>query len=287
VLVPFVGLHTSHVAAVRTEPSTAGATRLRRAVVGVYHPQIGLEDAGWLRFVLEEAGFPVEVVDTPAVASGAFGSRIEVLVIPPMEGKAIVEGPQQRGPAPAPPEYRKGIGKDGVEAVKRFFADGGTVVGFGPSADWLSEVLDLPVSDSLRGIKREEFRCPGALLALDVDGRSPVGWGMPPRVAAMIEGQTAFATRPVVGEESRVVAARFPDLPLVLSGWMRGEEKLHRRVAVVEVRRGGGRAVLFSFAPYFRGQTEATFPLLYNAVMEKMMEAPPVPDSSVKRPVKP
>jgi hypothetical protein len=56
---------------------------------------------------------------------------------------------------------------------------------------------------------------------------------------------------------------------------MRGEERLRRRAAVVEVRRGRGRAVLFSFAPYFRGQTEATFPLLYNAMTEKMMEAAP------------
>jgi hypothetical protein len=103
----------------------------------------------------------------------------------------------------------------------------------------------------------------------------------------MIEGETAFATRPAVGEQSRVVAARFPDAPLVLSGWMRGEEKLHRRVAVVEVRRGKGRAVLFSFAPYFRGQTEATLPLLYNAVMEEMMEAPPEAAKDSKAPAKP
>jgi len=271
----------------RTGTSLTAAAPLRRAVLGVYHPHLGLEDAGWLRFVLEKAGFPVEVVDTPAVTSGAFAGRVEVLVLPPLEGKAIVEGPQQRGPALPPPEYRKGIGKEGVEAVRRFFADGGTLVGFGPSADWLAETLELPVSNSLRGIKREEFRCPGALLALEVDGSSPLGWGMPERVAAMIEGETAFVTRPVVGEQSRFVAARFPDAPLVLSGWMRGEDKLHRRVAVVEVRRGKGRAVLFSFAPYFRGQTEATFPLLYNAMMEKMMEAPPARGRSAAAPAKP
>jgi hypothetical protein len=103
----------------------------------------------------------------------------------------------------------------------------------------------------------------------------------------LVEGETAFATRPVVGEQSRTVAARFPDSPLVLSGWMRGEEKLHRRAAVVEVRRGKGRAVLFSFAPYFRGQTEATFPLLYNAMMEKMMEAPAGAGRGVKAPPRP
>ena len=275
------------VTALRTSASPSGAKPLRRAVLGVYHPNLGLEDAGWLRFVFEKASFPMEVVDSPAVSSGSFAGRVEVLAIPPMEGRAIVEGPQQRGPASPPPEYRKGIGKEGVAAIKRFFAGGGTVVGFGPSADWLADTLDLPVSDTLRGVKREEFRCPGALLALEVDNSAPLGWGMPAQVAAMIEGETAFATRPALGEQSRVVAARFPDAPLVLSGWMRGEEKLHRRVAVVEVRRGKGRAVLFSFAPYFRGQTEATFPLLYNAVMEEMMEAPPEAAKDSKAPAKP
>jgi hypothetical protein len=275
------------VTAVRTGSRPTPATPMRRAVVGVYHPHLGLEDAGWLRFVLERAGFPVEVVDTSAVASGAFVNRVEVLVIPPMEGKVIVEGPQQRGPALPPPEYRKGIGKEGLEAIKRFFSAGGSIVAFGPSATWLAEALDLPVTDSLRGVKREEFLCPGALLALEVDGTSPLGLGLPERVAALVEGETAFATRPVVGEQSRTVAARFPDSPLVLSGWMRGEEKLHRRAAVVEVRRGKGRAVLFSFAPYFRGQTEATFPLLYNAMMEKMMEAPAEAGRGVKAPPRP
>jgi hypothetical protein len=262
----------SGVAALRTTAVPAVATRLHRVRVGVYHPNFGLEDAGWLRFVLEKAAFQVDVVDTPALNSGAFAGRVEVMVIPPMEGKVIVDGPRERGPAPLPPEYRKGIGKQGVEAVKRFFSSGGTVIAFGASADWVAEILGLPVSDPLAGVRREDFRCPGALLALAVDGGSPIGWGMPERVTAMVEGQTAFTTRPVVGEQARTVVAHFPDASLVLSGWLRGEDKLHRRAAVVEVRQGAGRAVLFSFAPYFRGQTEGTFPLLFNAVMERMME---------------
>ena len=260
----------SGVAGVLAASRPAAAVPLRRVRVGVYHPNLGLEDAGWLRFVLENAAFDVEVVDSAAVASGEFAKRVEVLVLPPLEGKAIVDGPQQRGPAPVPPEYRSGIGKDGVEAVRRFFASGGTLIAFGPSADWLSETLDLPVTDTLKGSKREEFHCPGALLELAVDNASPLGAGLPDRIAAMVEWATAFQTKPVVGEVARAVAAHFPDGPLVLSGWLRGEEKLRRRAAVVEVTRGGGHAVLFAFAPYFRGQTEAAFPLLYNAVAERM-----------------
>ncbi len=260
----------SGVAGVLVASVPGGAMPLRRVRVGVYHPNLGLEDAGWLRFVLENAAFDVEVVDSAAVASGDFAKRVDVLVLPPLEGKTIVEGPQPRGPAPVPPEYRSGIGKDGVEAVRRFFTSGGTLIAFGPSADWLAETLDLPVTEALKGVKREEFHCPGALLELAVDNASPLGAGLPGEIAAMVEWATAFQTKPVVGDQVRVVAAHFPDGPLVLSGWLRGEKRLRRRAAVVEVTRGGGHAVLFAFAPYFRGQTEAAFPLLYNAVIERM-----------------
>ena len=61
---------------------------------------------------------------------------------------------------------------------------------------------------------------------------------------------------------------------LLLSGWVRGEELMRRRVAAVEVRRGRGRVVLFSFTPFFRGQTRATFPLFYNAVLAEAMDPP-------------
>ena len=248
----------------------ADAAPLRRVRVGVYHPNFGLEDAGWLRFVLERAGFDVEVIDSQAVSSGEFAKRVEVLVLPPLDGKVLVEGPSRRGPVPAPPAYRGGIGKDGIEAVRRFFAGGGTVLAFGPSAGWLAETLDLPVTDALKGVKREAFHDPGALLTVAVDPASPLAAGLPARIAAMVEWGVAFQTRPVSGEETRTVAAHFPDEPLVLSGWVRGEELLRRQVAVVEVARGAGRAVLYSFAPYFRGQTEAAFPLLFNAVVERM-----------------
>jgi hypothetical protein len=91
----------------------------------------------------------------------------------------------------------------------------------------------------------------------------------------MVDDAFAFQTRPTGGDEARVVAARFPDGPLLLSGFVRGEEKLRRRAAVVELRRGAGRAVLYAFAPYFRGQIQATFPLLFNAVLEEMAEPSP------------
>jgi hypothetical protein len=271
-------IHGAGVRSLFFEAAPAPTVALRRVPVGVYHPDTGLEDAGWCRFVLEQAGFDVEVINDRAISSGSFARALGILVLPPLDGKTLVEGPRAQGPIPSPPDVRKGIGKDGVEHIKRFVRGGGTVISVAASAEWLAETLELPVSNTLRGSKREEFYSPGALVALAIDSSAPVGWGMPARVAAMIDAPSALQTRPTAGELVRTVVARFPDEPLLLSGWIRGEEKLRRRAAAVEVKVGAGRAVLFSFAPYFRAQMLATMPLFYNAVMLEMMDPPsPLP----------
>lgn len=263
------------VTALRTGAMPQPATTLRRVPVGVYHPDFGLEDAGWLRFVLESAGFPVEVVDNRAIRAKGWQERLGVLLLPGLDGKALVEGNRRQGTVPMPPDFRGGIGKDGVEAIRSFLSSGGTVIGFGGSAEWLADALELPVTDTLKGVGRADFYCPGSLLTLDLDTGSPLAWGMPARVAAMVEGGSAFQTRPVGGEERRTVIARYPEEPLLQSGWLRGEERLQRRAAEVELLRGEGRVVLFAFAPFFRGQSAATFPLLYNAVLAEMMDPAP------------
>jgi hypothetical protein len=251
-----------------------GARALQPVRIALYQPYFGLEDGGWLRFVLERAGYTVTVVDSAAVAGDKLPEGTRVLVLPAMDAKVLLEGPRALGAVSPPPEYRRGLGRDGAETVKRFFHGGGTVLAFGGSAEWLAEALELPATNVLRGVGREEFNAPGALVELAVDTQSLIGLGMSGRVAAMVEWASAFQTRPVAGEVSRVVAAHFPDEALVLSGWVRGEEKLRRRAAVVEAKRGAGRAVLYAFPPHFRGQTEATFPLIFNAVEAAMMDAP-------------
>jgi len=256
---------------VAVEKEPAGAVALRPVRVGVYHPNLGLEDSGWCRWVLERGGFTVTVVNNPGLASGTFATNVDVLVVPPLSGKVIVEGPS-RQVIERPREYQGGIGKAGADAVRRFVEAGGTAIGFGASAEWLAELTEAPVENTLKDVERSQYFAPGALLELGVEVDTPLGWGMPPRVAALVDTRAAFETAPVASPGSRLVAARFADAPLLLSGWMRGEERLRRRAAEVLVRRGKGLVVLFSFAPYFRGQTKATFPLLYNAVMLEMME---------------
>jgi hypothetical protein len=52
----------------------------------------------------------------------------------------------------------------------------------------------------------------------------------------------------------------------VKSGWILGPERIAGKPALLHARVGQGSVVLFGFQPDYRGQTVATWPLLFNAL---------------------
>jgi len=63
------------------------------------------------------------------------------------------------------------------------------------------------------------------------------------------------------------IIARYPvERSALLSGWLLGERRIRGKAALVEVTIGKGRIVLFGFRPQYRGQSLATYPLLFNAI---------------------
>jgi hypothetical protein len=63
------------------------------------------------------------------------------------------------------------------------------------------------------------------------------------------------------------VVARYPEGDLLQSGWLIGPEHLRRRAAVLEIELGRGKAFLLGFRTQHRGQPDATFKLLFNAIL--------------------
>jgi len=66
----------------------------------------------------------------------------------------------------------------------------------------------------------------------------------------------------------RWVLATYPEdeRDVLLSGWIAGADRLTRKAAAVATTYGKGKIVLFGFRPQHRGQTHATFPLVFNAL---------------------
>ena len=73
--------------------------------------------------------------------------------------------------------------------------------------------------------------------------------------------------------------AHYGEHDVLLSGWLEGESLMAGRAAIVEAPVGSGRVVLFGFPVQHRGQSHATFRLLFNA----LFTAPSVPASGKER----
>jgi hypothetical protein len=68
---------------------------------------------------------------------------------------------------------------------------------------------------------------------------------------------------PAAGMET---IAHYANRDLLVSGWLEGEEIIAGRAAVVQAAVGTGHVVLFGFPVQHRGQSQATFRLLFNAI---------------------
>ena len=60
--------------------------------------------------------------------------------------------------------------------------------------------------------------------------------------------------------------ARLHPHDVLLSGWIRGEDRLTRRAAAVAMTYGKGKLVLLGFRAQHRAQTNGTYPFLFNAL---------------------
>jgi hypothetical protein len=70
----------------------------------------------------------------------------------------------------------------------------------------------------------------------------------------------------VIGDAAVNVLARLGEGNPLLSGWVLGGERIAGKPALLEAEIGRGSVVLFGFPPNYRGQTIATWPLLFNAL---------------------
>ncbi len=250
--------------------------------LAVYKSHVPSMDEGWTRWALQTNGgsYPNELIsdekrDSPPFFSledrearaGNLRAKYDTIIIPDQAPNAILSGHK---PGSMPEEYTGGLSTEGVKSLREFVEQGGTLVLLNRASDFAIEQFNLPVRNVVAGLKRTEFYVPGSILRVELDTSHPVANEMPKESIAWVENSPVFEIKsdPLALVRVRIIA-RYPQTadPL-LSGWLLGGERLKGKAALVEVGLGKGRIYLFGFRPQYRGQSLATYPLLFNAIRQ-------------------
>ncbi|HUF05460.1 MAG TPA: M14 family zinc carboxypeptidase [Aridibacter sp.] len=232
---------------------------------GIYRSHQPSMDEGWTRWVFEQRNKDRCDLTYSSVSNAEILESLKTrtsVVFPDQSPNSILNGYEKDSMLE---EYVGGIGEEGVAKLKRFVEDGGTLVFLNRSSEFAIEQFKLPVKDVVDGAEQKDFYIPGSILRVELDTSHPVANGMTKESIAWFERSPAFE----VLDDSKVkVIARYPSdsSNVLLSGWALGAEKIAGKAAAVEIPMGKGHIILFGFRPQYRGQSYATFPLLFNAI---------------------
>jgi hypothetical protein len=249
---------------------------LRAAIYKNHRPSM---DEGWTRWIFDQYRFPYTSLLDAEVRAGNLNAKYDVIIIPDQKVEDLVNGLSERngGGAPDdntgggyPAEYAGGLGEAGIKALKGFVEGGGTLITFNNASNFAIEKLGLPVRNVLKEVSVRDFYCPGSILRTQLDPTSALTFGVEKDAIAWFEGGPAFE---VTDAAKAKVIARYPEAanPL-LSGWILGDKLIRGKGALVDAKLGRGRVILFGFRPQYRGQTLATFPLMFNAILTSKPE---------------
>jgi hypothetical protein len=272
---------------------SSGAHETKRARIAMYQRYGGGNiDEGWTRLTLEQFHFPYTSIFDPEIKKGGLIDKYDALIIP-NDSTATITGETGaagaaggrggRGGAPGgggrggeggeggrggatPPEYRTGLGTEGVNAIREFVQKGGTLVTLNAAGAFPIDRLGIGVRNVLTGKTSKEFWCPGSTLKVSIDNTNPIAYGMPSTGLALYLNSPAFEVTAANSENYEVVV-RYADREILQSGWLLGEENIARRAAVVAAKLGEGRVVLIGFPAQHRAQTHGTYKLLFNALL--------------------
>jgi hypothetical protein len=258
-------------------PRTKPLPRIPR--IALYRPWTASMDEGWTRWLFDEHAIPYVNVTDSSVKAGRLRDQFDVLLVPDM---SLREARAGMSAAAVPPQFAGGLGDAGLSELKRFVEEGGTLLLFDHSAEIGTSALGLPVSlttvraraggdgDELGASagtpRREALYAPGSILRVLVKASHRIAAGMPDTSAVYFTNSVTFD---VPQGSSAEVVLRYPErgADILMSGFLQGAQEIAGKAAAVDVPMGRGRVIMFGFRPQYRGQSVASFKLLFNALL--------------------
>lgn len=257
--------------ALQEEPAS-GTHDVKKKRTGMYQRYWGGNmDEGWTRFLLEQFSFPYTSLKSADIKKGNLIKDYDVIILP-NDSTGMITGDISSSsgrfsPASVPPEYRSGIGREGVDALIEFVRNGGTLVTLGEACGFAIEKFGLSVFNPVENLDSNEFFCPGSTLRVKFDNTHPLAYGMPSEGLALYWSSPAFAITPGQHNEMYETVVRYKEKDLLQSGWLIGEKHLVNLAAMVNAKWGKGQVVLIGFRTQNRSQTHGTFKLFFNTMI--------------------
>jgi len=197
---------------------------------------------GWTRFVLDRYEWTYTRLHNEDIKAGRLRARFDAIILPDQRETAILEGLDFKTILE---QYRGGIGETGWESLRQFVADGGTLVALGEASNLLLDKMPLPVKDLKKSLTRDQHFAPGTIVNLQVDTAHPLGRGIAADTWGYYINSPFFQLTEGFASQKVSVAARYPNTKVNASGWLRGEDLMYGRAAVVAVEMNPGKVVLF------------------------------------------
>lgn len=263
----------------------ASMQKIAPARIALWDVYGGSMPSGWVRFIMEQYHYPIDVVYAKDIDTGNLRSKYDVIIfvdgaIPPVPGagnqRGFGFGGQNNNTADIPEEFRGRIGRlsadKSIPELRKFIEEGGKVVTIGSSTN-LAYHLNLPVNNALlemvdgqpRRLPSEKYYIPGSVLRVSIDSTDAAAWGMNTEADVYFDASPVFNIAPEANSKGIVkpIAWFSTDKPL-RSGWAWGQSYLKDGVTAFVARLGKGK--LYAFGPEitFRAQTHGTFKLLFN-----------------------
>ncbi|MCA8925082.1 MAG: peptidase M14 [Planctomycetes bacterium] len=256
---------------VALRPEGKDFKRLRLPRIGLYAPWFGSMDEGWLRWVFDTHGVPYVRVRNEMLRAGDLGAFLDVLIVPSLRGSDLDDG---RAPGSVPGRFAGGLAPEGAIAVEEFVRQGGRLIALGDASEWAIELLELPLVDAIAAAAKEEqgrdtgFSCGGSVLRAVPTASAEINAGLPHSLALFFSNSAAWDLGEVPKDAPEpTVLLRYAPQRTLYSGWIRKPEVIQGKAAWVHSLAGKGDVHLFGFRPQYRGWSQATFQLLFRAIL--------------------
>ena len=260
-----------------------GKSEILRPKVGLYKSWVANMDEGWTRWILTEFSFDWDTLHDEDVRTRDL-SQYTAIIVPDQSAERLLNGHRSGS---MPDKFTGGLGLAGTLKLQDYVKAGGTLIAFDKASDLFIEQFGLPVKNVVKDLNDEKFFIPGSLIRTKITTGHPLAYGMQKEVAASFNRSRAFKTvvksnKGEGGTEQTVETAPLPDVDVVatyakndilMSGWALNEEKhIGGKAAMMSVGHGDGKIILFAFRPQFRGQTRATYKLVFNSIYSGSMK---------------